>query len=174
MIKRDHVILQSNHAQKFREINSLVTSSENRWFNEKIVGLSVKNRDRVLVLIIYIFHTMKLNHCNLFFMKYFPNSTCNTVWKIRKFTLIEKILREINSSVISLVKTLFFCQKSVRLNFRNFHLTCKNCEKLISRKIQVSEKSHRVTNDWQVFKIKVVTHSVEYQKFSFNLKRFVN
>ena len=34
--------------------------------------------------------------------------------------------------------------------------------KLISRKIKVSEKSHRVTNDWQVFKIKVVTHSVEH------------
>ena len=56
-----------------------------------------------------------------------------TVWKIRKFTLIEKILREVFGNFFS--KNVFFCQKSVRLNFRNIHLTCKNCEKLISRKI---------------------------------------
>ena len=47
-----------------------------------------------------------------------------TVWKNAKFTLTEKIFRQINSLVISLVKSLFsrnFCQKSVRENFRNFH-----------------------------------------------------
>ena len=47
-----------------------------------------------------------------------------TVWKNEKFGLTEKIFRQINSLVICLVKTLLsrnFCQKSVRLNFYNFH-----------------------------------------------------
>ena len=47
-----------------------------------------------------------------------------TVWKNKKFSLNEKIFREISYLVTSLVKPLFsrnFCQKSVRENFRNFH-----------------------------------------------------
>ena len=47
-----------------------------------------------------------------------------TVWKNEKFSLTEKIFRQINSLVTSLVKSLLsrnFCQKSVRENFRNFH-----------------------------------------------------
>ena len=45
-----------------------------------------------------------------------------------KFSLIEKIFREINYLVISLVKTLLsrnFCQKGVKDNFRNFHTAQK-------------------------------------------------
>ena len=47
-----------------------------------------------------------------------------TVWKYMKFSLTEIFFREISSLVTSLVKTLLsrnFCQKSVRVNFRNFH-----------------------------------------------------
>ena len=47
-----------------------------------------------------------------------------------KFTLIEKIFRQINSLVISLVKTLIsrkICQKSVRVNFHNFHAHTAHC-----------------------------------------------
>ena len=47
-----------------------------------------------------------------------------TVWKLLKFTVIEKISCEIKSLVTSLVKTLLsriFCQKSVTVNFRNFY-----------------------------------------------------
>ena len=46
------------------------------------------------------------------------------MWKNEKFTLTEKIIRQINYLVISLVKPLLsrkFCQKCVRVNFRNFH-----------------------------------------------------
>ena len=47
-----------------------------------------------------------------------------TVWKNAKFTFTEKIFRQINYLVISLVKPLLsrnFCQKCMRVNFRNFH-----------------------------------------------------
>ena len=47
-----------------------------------------------------------------------------TVWKNAKFSLTEKVFREISSLVTSLVITLLsrnFCQKCVRVNFRNFH-----------------------------------------------------
>ena len=47
-----------------------------------------------------------------------------TVWKNEKFTLTKIIFRQINSLVIYLVNALVsrnFCQKSVRVNFRNFH-----------------------------------------------------
>ena len=65
------------------------------------------------------------------FTKYFLNERefhvfpfC-TVWKNEKFGLTEKIFRQIDSFVISLVKPLLsrdFRQKSVRVNFRNFHI----------------------------------------------------
>ena len=59
--------------------------------------------------------------------KYFvvPNQFKLKLWQKGKFSLTEKIFRQINSLVICLVKTLlsrnFFCQKSVRLMFHNFH-----------------------------------------------------
>ena len=59
--------------------------------------------------------------CGIF--SYFFVRIRHTVWKNEKFTLIPNIIREINVST-SLVKTLLsrnFCQKSVRVNFRNFH-----------------------------------------------------
>ena len=52
------------------------------------------------------------------------NSFHGTVWKLRKFTLTEKIFHQITNLVISTVKLLLwrnFCQKSVRANFGNFH-----------------------------------------------------
>ena len=56
-------------------------------------------------------------------LRLFEGSFC-TLWKFRKFTLTEKIFREITYLVISLVKLLLsrnFCQKRVRVNCRNFH-----------------------------------------------------
>ena len=50
-------------------------------------------------------------------------TSCATVWKNEKFSLTKKIFRQINSLVISLVKTLLsrnFCQKCMRLNRSNF------------------------------------------------------
>ena len=47
-----------------------------------------------------------------------------TMLKNEKFTLTEKIFRQINSSVISFLRTFLsrnFCIKSVRVNFGNFH-----------------------------------------------------
>jgi len=49
---------------------------------------------------------------------------CSHLWKNEKFTVTKKIFRQINSVVFSLVKTVLsrnFCQKSVTVNFRNFH-----------------------------------------------------
>ena len=49
---------------------------------------------------------------------------CNIVWKNEKFTLTQKFSRQISYLVILLVKSLLsrnFCQKRVRVNFRNFH-----------------------------------------------------
>ena len=61
-----------------------------------------------------------------FYVKLFEDSSIpiSTEWKNEKFSLTEKKIREINSLVTSLVKTLLsrkFYQKSVRENFRNFH-----------------------------------------------------
>ena len=47
-----------------------------------------------------------------------------TVWKNEKITVTHKKFRQINSLVLSLVKTLLsrnFCQISVTVNFHNFH-----------------------------------------------------
>ena len=62
------------------------------------------------------------------------------MWKNEKFGLTEKIFRQINSLVICIVKTLLsrkFCQKSVRLNFYNFHTVnsaqCGNYGNSLSR-----------------------------------------
>ena len=47
-----------------------------------------------------------------------------TLWKNEKFTLTKIFFRQINSLVIYLVNALVsrnFCQKSVRVNFRNFY-----------------------------------------------------
>ena len=58
-------------------------------------------------------------------------SVLYTVWKNEKFTLIEKIFRQINSLVISFVKTLIsrkICQKSMRVNCHYFHSVWKNAK----------------------------------------------
>jgi len=55
----------------------------------------------------------------------FPHCDMTTVWKNEKFGLTEKIFRQIDSSVICLVKPLLsrnFCRKSVRLKLQNFHI----------------------------------------------------
>ena len=54
----------------------------------------------------------------------------NIMWKNEKFALTEKIFRQINSLMISLVKMLLswnFCQRSVRENIRNFHTAVVVC-----------------------------------------------
>ena len=56
--------------------------------------------------------------------KYFLMRLNFTVWKNEKFSLTEKIFRQINSLVTCLVKPLHsrnFWQKCVRENLRNFH-----------------------------------------------------
>ena len=48
----------------------------------------------------------------------------STHWKNEKFALIKTFFRQINSLVIYLVNAMLsrnFYQKSVRVNFRNFH-----------------------------------------------------
>ena len=57
------------------------------------------------------------------------------LWKNEKFSLTGKINRQINSLVFWSIKTLFsrnFCQKSVRLNFRNFHTVCVEKREILS------------------------------------------
>ena len=57
----------------------------------------------------------------------FSSNYHHIVWNNEKFTLTEKIFRQINSLVISLVNTLLsrnFFQKCVRVNFRNYHTHC--------------------------------------------------
>ena len=59
-----------------------------------------------------------------FLSKIFMLHRVCTLWKLRKFTLTEKIFRQITYLVISLVKLLLsrnFCQKCVRENSRNCH-----------------------------------------------------
>ena len=50
----------------------------------------------------------------------FYNTTACTVWKNEKFSFTEKIFRQSNSLVNTLISRNF-CQKSVRENSRNFH-----------------------------------------------------
>ena len=60
----------------------------------------------------------------------------DTVWKNEKFTLIEKIFREINFLLIILEKTLLsrnFCQKSVVVDFHNFYTVFNVLEKATKR-----------------------------------------
>ena len=71
-------------------------------------------------------HTVEIiKYCELFRKNYAKSMySLNTLWKLRKFTLTEKIFRQITYLVISLVKLLLsrnFCQKCVRVNSRNFH-----------------------------------------------------
>ena len=54
--------------------------------------------------------------------------------KNEKFTDTHEKFRQINSLVFSLVKTLLsrnFCQKSVTVNFRNFHTVCRKSESIM-------------------------------------------
>ena len=62
-------------------------------------------------------HTYVFLNYHIFFIQYMAM----LVWKSEKFSLIEKIFRQINYLVISQVKTLLsrnFCQKCVRLDFQ--------------------------------------------------------
>ena len=84
------VLKMRSRWKKFREINSLVISLVKRWFDEKLIYFSVK-------IVIACVHS----------------DVC-TVWRNEKFSLTEKKkkIREIDSLVISLVKTLIW-QKNV-------------------------------------------------------------
>ena len=59
----------------------------------------------------------------MLFCEYNIYTQC-TLWKLRKFTLTEKIFRQITYLLISLVKLLLsrnFCQKYAGVNSRSFH-----------------------------------------------------
>ena len=62
----------------------------------------------------------------------------DTVWKNEKFTLTEKIFREINQvSMYFRVKILLswnFCQKSVRVNLCNFHTVWERISRFSTHK----------------------------------------
>ena len=75
--------------------------------------------------------------------------TVCTVWKNEKFSLTKKIFRQINSLVISLVKLLLsqnFCQKCVRVNFRNFHTVYSTLWKFLNFTATVFSQKFRQIN----------------------------
>ena len=76
------------------------------------------------------------------------------VWKNKK-TRTEKIFRQINSLVISLVSPLRsrnFCQKMVRVNFHNFY-TVRNFHTAVNfsffHTISFLQKLREIKNQWQ-------------------------
>ena len=72
----------------------------------------------------------------------------HTLWKSQKCTLTEKKFRQINYLVISVVKTLLsrnFCQKIVKVNYRNFHTVPHQCDN-VERK--VSQKFREINTVW--------------------------
>ena len=71
----------------------------------------------------------------------------HTEWKNRIFSLTEKIFREINSLVTSLIKTLLlrnFCQNCMRENLCYFHTVCHEVWK--NKKYSLTEKIFREFN----------------------------
>ena len=84
------------------------------WKNTEIYILSDLDKHFVKILFLLQNTVWKIK----------PSHT--TVWKNQKFSLTKNFFREINYLVTSLVKMMFsrnFCQKSVKENFRNFHST---------------------------------------------------
>ena len=139
-------------AQKFRESNFLLNTFTLNWFDEKIcmsVNLSLfqrvvwklqkfsltshffrKNFVKAMVLL-----KKSLNSWfdEIFYQweRSYRFSTlccgCLTLWNNEKFSLTKIFFRQISSLVTSLVETLisrYFCQKCVRVNFRNFRTVC--------------------------------------------------
>ena len=87
----------------YASLIELISRNFSKMLQKKIVKQKYLNIHTVVVKVIFVQYT---------------------VWKNEKFGLTEKIFRQINSLVICLVKTLLsrnFCQKSVRLNFYDFH-----------------------------------------------------
>ena len=63
------------------------------------------------------------------------------MWKLQKFNLTKKEIRQINYLVIFLVKLLLsrnFCQKRVRVNFRNLHTQLAYFTKLFQVRVNCS------------------------------------
>ena len=84
------------------------------WKNTEIYILSDLDKHFVKILFLLQNTVWKIK----------PSHT--TVWKNQKFSLTKNFFREINYLVTSLVKMMFsrnFCQKSEKENFRNFHST---------------------------------------------------
>ena len=77
----------------------------------------------------------------------------STLWKNQKFTLTEKIFRQINYLVISLANALVsrnFCQKCVRDNFCNFHTVLSTILK--NEKLSLIEKIFRQIKSLNIIK----------------------
>ena len=97
------------------------------WKNEKFTLTQNFSRQINYLVILLVKPLLSRNFCQ----KRVRANVCNfhtvyyaTLWKNDKFTLTEIFFRQINYLVILLVKPLLsrnFCQKRVRVNFRNFH-----------------------------------------------------
>ena len=97
-------------SQKFREINVFT----NKVTKELISRENISVRENFA-----FFHAVQC--------------ATHTLWKKHKISLTQNIFREINSLVTSLIKTLLsrnFCQKTLRVNFGNFHTVTHSVEKL--------------------------------------------
>ena len=133
--------------QKLRNFHSVVSYMYTLWrLRNFCITIFWKNSVKTTSLVknfttkLISFHEIILK-----WYKNFVNSTlwcstvqyCGTVWKNEKYSLNEKIFRQIISLVTSLVKPLLsrnFCQKGVRENFRNFHSVCGKVKNLLSPK----------------------------------------
>ena len=119
-------------------------------------------------------HTYVFLNYHIFFIQYMAM----LVWKSEKFSLIEKIFRQINYLVISQVKTLLsrnFCQKCVRLDFQcgNFGNSLSNFfDKTF---VKATVLLNKLIQSWFhdiFFKWKTVSLSWKWKLLNFNLTHF--
>ena len=83
----------------------------------------------------------------------------HTLWKNEKFTLTQKIFRQINYSVILLVKPLFsrnVCQKSVTVKFRFFHIVAHTLQSLYHVFLKKFRENNFFSNE---FTIKLISRN---------------
>ena len=77
---------------------------------------------------------------------------CFTVWKNAKFSLTEKLFRQI-LYVAKVLLSRNFCQKGVRVNFRDFHTLQSAAKHLIIQYLLRVLDGRGVCNSWQETKI---------------------
>ena len=101
----------------------LKSNSTSFFINWELHQITNKYLFNIYLVLVYPSYTYVFNAMRNF-PAYFRWDRQSTLWKYKKFTLTEKIFRQITYLVISLVKLLLsrnFCQKCMRGNFRNFH-----------------------------------------------------